>query len=273
MSASKLFDRPRDVLPAAGTARSWNAPRNRWAQPMQHRPGPQGESQQIRLVRAGQLVGFSDICGQPGPSPRRMTTTPSKSLPARFASISAAPSLASRRTLSLSARASRNTASFLASFRLGGTSGRQRRSNSATPSSVSLAMVSSTVATRVARRRSSDRARICWAVQPSTFAGQFAQPFGMDCFSAGMIQAGSAKGGKLIERRTPAHDVPARPAEAEPTPAHSSTCPLLAEAAHREPRFAGRDRASSRSDPRHNAQPRPIPAATQHSITDRPQRQ
>ena len=33
----------------------------------------------------------------------------------------------------------------------------------------------------------------------STFASQFAQPFGMDCFSAGVIQAGRTKAGELID--------------------------------------------------------------------------
>ena len=84
------------------------------SEPVQHRPGTRGQCRQVHFVRAGEAFGFGDAFGELFPADGR-TTAPSRSAsPLALAAIRAAPSLAKSRTLSLTARASRRTASFLA---------------------------------------------------------------------------------------------------------------------------------------------------------------
>ena len=155
----------RSVAAAAGTARNWKASRN---------TGPSRCSTgQARVAKASRSTlsgcarrSASATLAASVSHPTDNSTAPSRSASPSLAAINAAPSLANRRTLSLAARASRSTASSSRA------SARRNirptaRSNRPMPSSVRRAVVSSTVATRVALRRSNDSARRCWAVKRS----------------------------------------------------------------------------------------------------------
>ena len=142
VGVAKQFDRAQRARRRGHSAKLERAEKQ-WPQPVQHRPGPYGERWQICLVRVGLSLLASATLAASRSQPTETATAPSKSVPDCLASISAAPSLASRRTLSLTARASRNTASSSRA------SARRNmrptaRSNSATPSSVNLAEVSRT---------------------------------------------------------------------------------------------------------------------------------
>ena len=148
MYAARSSSTARSVLAAAGMARNWNASRNNGPNRCstgQARPASAGRS---ALSGRANLLASATLAASRS-QPTDPATAPSKSVPACLASINAVPSLASKRTLSLTARASRNTASSSRA------SARRNirptaRSNSATPSSVSLVVVSRTVATSVA---------------------------------------------------------------------------------------------------------------------------